>query len=65
MVPRSEAVAHTDEVAADHGKAQRAVWCSAVRGRTPSLSVFGWRTKARRLVGEKQVKFIIIDYLRL
>ena len=32
---------------------------------TPSLSVFELRTKARRLVREKQVKFIIIDYLQL
>lgn len=32
---------------------------------TPSLSVFQLRTKARRLVREKQVKFIIIDYLQL
>ncbi len=32
---------------------------------TPSLSVFELRTKARRLVREKQVQFIIIDYLQL
>ncbi len=32
---------------------------------TPSLSVFELRTKARRLVREKQIKFIIIDYLQL
>lgn len=32
---------------------------------TPSLSIFDLRTKARRLVREKQVKFIIIDYLQL
>ena len=32
---------------------------------TPSLSVFELRTKARRLVREHQVKFIIIDYLQL
>ncbi len=32
---------------------------------TPSLSVFELRTKARRLVREKHVKFIIIDYLQL
>lgn len=32
---------------------------------TPSLSVFELRTKARRLVREKNVKFIIIDYLQL
>lgn len=32
---------------------------------SPSLSVFELRTKARRLVREKQVKFIIIDYLQL
>lgn len=32
---------------------------------TPSLSVFELQTKARRLVREKQVKFIIIDYLQL
>ncbi len=32
---------------------------------TPSLSVFELRTKARRLVREKQIQFIIIDYLQL
>lgn len=32
---------------------------------TPSLSVFDLRTKARRLVREKHVKCIIIDYLQL
>lgn len=32
---------------------------------TPSLSVFELRTKARRLVREHQVRFIIIDYLQL
>jgi len=32
---------------------------------TPSLSVFELRTKARRLVREHQVKFIVIDYLQL
>ena len=32
---------------------------------TPSLSVFELRTKARRLVREHNVKFIIIDYLQL
>lgn len=32
---------------------------------TPSLSIFELRTKARRLVREKQVKMIIIDYLQL
>ena len=32
---------------------------------TPSLSIFELRTKARRLVREKQVKIIIIDYLQL
>lgn len=32
---------------------------------TPSLSIFELRTKARRLVREHQVKFIIIDYLQL
>ena len=32
---------------------------------TPSLSVFELRTKARRLVREHQVQFIIIDYLQL
>lgn len=32
---------------------------------TPSLSVFELQTKARRLVREKNVKFIIIDYLQL
>lgn len=32
---------------------------------TPSLSVFELRTKARRLVREKNIKFIIIDYLQL
>lgn len=32
---------------------------------TPSLSVFELRTKARRLVREHGVKFIIIDYLQL
>ncbi|MDE6288840.1 MAG: DnaB-like helicase C-terminal domain-containing protein, partial [Muribaculaceae bacterium] len=32
---------------------------------TPSLSILELRTKARRLVREKQIKFIIIDYLQL
>ena len=32
---------------------------------TPSLSVFELRTKARRLVREHKVEFIIIDYLQL
>ncbi len=32
---------------------------------TPSLSIFEIRTKARRLVREHNVKFIIIDYLQL
>ena len=32
---------------------------------TPSLSIFELRTKARRLVREKGVKIIIIDYLQL
>ena len=32
---------------------------------TPSLSVFELRTKARRLVREKGVKMLIIDYLQL
>lgn len=32
---------------------------------TPSLSVFELRTKARRLVREHHVQFIIIDYLQL
>ncbi|MDR1743919.1 MAG: replicative DNA helicase [Dysgonamonadaceae bacterium] len=32
---------------------------------TPSLSVFELRTKARRLVREKNVKVLIIDYLQL
>lgn len=32
---------------------------------TASLSIFELRTKARRLVREHQVKFIIIDYLQL
>lgn len=32
---------------------------------TPSLSIFELRTKARRLVREHHVKFIIIDYLQL
>ncbi len=32
---------------------------------TPGLSVFELRTKARRLVREKQVKLIMIDYLQL
>lgn len=32
---------------------------------TPSLSVFELRTKARRLVREHNVQFIIIDYLQL
>ena len=32
---------------------------------TPSLSIFELRTKARRLVREHDVKFIIIDYLQL
>jgi replicative DNA helicase len=32
---------------------------------TPGLSVFELRTKARRLVKEKQVKLIMIDYLQL
>ena len=32
---------------------------------TPSLSILELRTKARRLVREHQVKFIIIDYLQL
>lgn len=32
---------------------------------TPSLSIFELRTKARRLVKEHNVKFIIIDYLQL
>lgn len=32
---------------------------------TPSLSVFELRTKARRLVREKHVRMIIIDYLQL
>ena len=32
---------------------------------TPSLSIFELRTKARRLVREKKVKIIIIDYLQL
>lgn len=32
---------------------------------TPSLSIFELRTKARRLVREHNVKFIIIDYLQL
>ena len=32
---------------------------------TPSLSVFELRTKARRLVREKQIRIIIIDYLQL
>ncbi|MCI5875832.1 MAG: replicative DNA helicase [Prevotella sp.] len=32
---------------------------------TPGLSIFELRTKARRLVREKQVKVIMIDYLQL
>lgn len=32
---------------------------------TPSLSIFELRTKARRLVREKNVKLIMIDYLQL
>ncbi len=32
---------------------------------TPSLSIFELRTKARRLVREHDVKFIVIDYLQL
>lgn len=32
---------------------------------TPGLSIFELRTKARRLVREKQVKIIMIDYLQL
>ncbi len=32
---------------------------------TPSLSIFELRTKARRLVREREVKIIIIDYLQL
>jgi replicative DNA helicase len=32
---------------------------------TPGMSVFELRTKARRLVNEKQVKLIMIDYLQL
>ena len=32
---------------------------------TPSLSVFEFRTKARRLVKEQKVELIIIDYLQL
>ena len=32
---------------------------------TPGLSVFELRTKARRLVKEKGVKIIMIDYLQL
>ncbi len=32
---------------------------------TPGLSIFELRTKARRLVKEKQVKLIMIDYLQL
>lgn len=32
---------------------------------TPSLSILELRTKARRLVREHQIKFIIIDYLQL
>src|SRR5665647_1629630 len=32
---------------------------------TPSLSVFEFRTKARRLVREEHVEIIIIDYLQL
>ncbi len=32
---------------------------------TPSLSIFEFRTKARRLVREHHVKIIIIDYLQL
>ncbi|MDR2520848.1 MAG: replicative DNA helicase [Bacteroidales bacterium OttesenSCG-928-I14] len=32
---------------------------------TPSLSVFEFRTKARRLVKEQNVKCVIIDYLQL
>lgn len=32
---------------------------------TPGLSIFELRTKARRLVKEKQVKIIMIDYLQL
>lgn len=32
---------------------------------TPSLSIFELRTKARRLVREHKVQFIIIDYLQL
>jgi len=32
---------------------------------TPGLSIFELRTKARRLVREKQVKLIMIDYLQL
>ncbi|MDE6305072.1 MAG: replicative DNA helicase [Muribaculaceae bacterium] len=32
---------------------------------TPSLSIFELRTKARRLVREQNVQFIIIDYLQL
>lgn len=32
---------------------------------TPSLSIFELRTKARRLVREHNVRFIIIDYLQL
>lgn len=32
---------------------------------TPSLSIFELRTKARRLVREHDIKFIIIDYLQL
>lgn len=32
---------------------------------TPSLSIFELRTKARRLVREHNIKFLIIDYLQL
>ena len=32
---------------------------------TPGLSIFELRTKARRLVREKGVKIIMIDYLQL
>ena len=32
---------------------------------TPSLSIFEFRSKARRLVSKNQVKIIIIDYLQL
>jgi replicative DNA helicase len=39
--------------------------CPIIVDDTPSLSVFELRTKARRLVKEKGVKCIMIDYLQL